>query len=134
MLSIVKKGEPVVGKTRSWKVRYDFDLESPIWNCKVRAEVWKFGPKVGKYNQSWKVIDGVGKFWFYSLNFRSAAKLSNFRRKFPNSIGSFQPRAVLSHFSRNFPAETETFQLQTFELKTLQLLVFQLPFPITCIP
>ena len=56
-------------------------------------------------------------------NFPTSAKLSNSKRSSPTSLGSFQLCSVLSNFNRFFPTSLGSFQLQTFQLKTFQLLV-----------
>ena len=89
-------------KTRSWK-----------------ALSWKVRNKIGKIE--------VGKFWLKLENWNesTAAKLSNFARSFPTSLGSFQLRSVLSNFAPFFPTSIGSFQfrlaLSNFRLSNLKL-------------
>ena len=70
--------------------------------------------EVGKLRWSWKEPSEVGKnrAKLEVRNFPSSAKLSNFKRNFLTSLGSFQLRWVLSNFARFFPTSLGSFQLQ----------------------
>ena len=69
--------------------------------------------------RSWKVRGEVGKFELsFSLNFPlqqnfpTSAKLFNFERIFPTSVGFYQLCSVLSNFARFFPTSLRSSQLR----------------------
>ena len=87
-------------------------LESSGWSWKVDDEVGKFLLNLESYNCSWKDqkklkpsnfsdnFPNSFKLWTFQLqNFSTSAKLSNFARFFPTSLGSFQLKQKLSNFS-----------------------------------
>ena len=102
-------------------------LSADVW-CAVTLFNFRDNfPSSFKLSNFCQIFPTATKLSNFSDIFQLRKNFSNFTQFFPTSLSSLQFRLALSNSNKNF-------QLGTFQLKTVQLLFFQLPFPTTRIP
>ena len=112
---------------RSWTVRGEVGKLEVKLESSSRS--WKNRAVVGNVELNLEILNEVGKlnsarFFQLQRNFQTSAKLSNFKRNYPTSVGSFQLRWVLSKFGRFCPTSLGSFKF--FELLVFSNCLFKL--------